>query len=275
MWGQPLRRGIRLVRYKYLYVSLVLLCVPFPLARSWMGWGGGIPRDTVTWWLLASMNLKCIWAVSVFAHWDLSAASLWPRSSVSCHRDEEWQIFCPQLSQHAPSLNVLPLSLQIYFIQNTDCIQSTCDLNMQCCILQLAKIKLRFLKVCFMKFKLFRCTAHVEMHMPFMWLDEYLSSLVFLIYRDGCFNIGPDVCFVFICLQAADVIGRWSLKHWRIRTMVEGHLIFFWERPCMKTQAAVQPESREGRGEEGKQQREVNSREKSELTTSLESLSGS
>lgn len=41
VWGQPLRRGIRLVRYKYLYVSLVLLCVPFPLARSWMGWGGG------------------------------------------------------------------------------------------------------------------------------------------------------------------------------------------------------------------------------------------
>lgn len=73
---------------------------------------GGFLRDRVTWRLQASMNVKYDRAVSDFTHWDLTAASLWPRSSLSCHQDTGWHIFFLPLAVAACALlNMLPLSL--------------------------------------------------------------------------------------------------------------------------------------------------------------------
>lgn len=58
------------------------------------------------------MNVKYDRAVSDFTHWDLTAASLWPWTSVSCHQDTEWHIFFLPLAVAACTLlNMPPLSL--------------------------------------------------------------------------------------------------------------------------------------------------------------------
>lgn len=79
------------VKYKCLFLSLLVPSLP-------SGWRltGRISCGSVTWWLLASMNLKCIWAVAFLTHWEVSALSVWPHSSLGsggCHGDDERQIF--------------------------------------------------------------------------------------------------------------------------------------------------------------------------------------